>query len=144
MEHSEDNESKTEYFSTTEYSGGDMYASTSETVVAPQEPSARPGIISFICVLGFLSCAAALVIALAGLLDGLPAWYRPYTILGAAVTGAGYFGTWKMKKWGLYLLTIMFVVALIVVYNTQAGSVFNLVASAILLLVIAMHSSKMD
>jgi hypothetical protein len=144
MEHSEDNETKTQYFSTTEYAGGDMYGYTNAKPPEPKEPSKRPGIISFICILGFNACGIALVISLSSWLDELPEWYRPYVILGALAGIAGYIGVWKMKLWGLYLLTLMFIVGSTVAYATGQYSAVSLGSSAILLLVIALNSGKMD
>lgn len=144
MEHSDDNESKTQYFSTTEYSGGDMYGYTTATPAPPKEPSKRPGIITFICVLGFIAGAIGLLVSFVMPMDGLPEWYRPFSILGVIVGTAGYIGVWKMKKWGLYLLCIMFAVSIIVGYATQLFSVVSMAGSALLLLIIIFNSGKMD
>lgn len=144
MEHSEDNESKTEYFSTTEYSGGEMYAYNSAPPAVPKEPSRRPGIVSFICILGFLATGIGLLIGMSSLLDASPEWHRPYVIVGAICTLAGYIGVWNMKLWGLYILVLMFVVSLIVIYATHQGSVVSVTGSAIILLILGLQSKKME
>lgn len=145
MEHSEDGESKMQYFSTTDYSGGDMYDYNSEQPQPTPVASARPGIITFICILGFLAGAVGLFV---GLLTDLPdlvgEWYRPFLVLGAVATTAGYVGVWMMKKWGLYLVTIMFAVGIIVSYSMNQWNPVNTIGSAIVLLVLYLHSNKMD
>jgi hypothetical protein len=144
MEHSEDGESKTEYFSTTEYSGGDMYGYTNAPPPPPREQSKRPGIITFICVLGFLAGLTGILVSLLMSHAGLPEWYRPFSLLSVVVSIAGYIGIWNMKKWGLYLLCIMFTVGVIVAYTTQIYSVPAMTVSAIILLIIVFNSGKMD
>lgn len=144
MEHSDDNETKTEYFSTPEYSGGEMYAYNNAPPPVPKEPSTRPGIVSFICILGFIATGIGLLIGMSSLLDNSPEWQRPYMILGAVVTLVGYIGVWNMKLWGLYILVLMFVVSLIVAYAMHLGFGFNLVGSALILLILGLQSKKME
>lgn len=144
MEHSEDGESKTQYFSTTEYSGGEMFGYTNAPPPVPKEPSKRPGVITFICVLGFIAGAIGVLVSLLMSAPELPEWYRPFAFLSVLVSTAGYIGIWNMKKWGLYLLCIMFVVGVIVAMSTQLYSAAGLGGSAVLLLIIILNSGKMD
>lgn len=144
MEHTEDNESKTQYFSTSEYSGGEMFGYTTAKPAPPKEPSKRPGVITFICVLGFIAGVIGIFVSLVMPMTELPDWYRPFAILGVVVSTAGYIGIWNMKKWGLYLLCLMFVVSIVVAYATQLFSIGSMAGSAILLLIILFNSGKMD
>ena len=144
MEHSDDNEPKMQYFSTTEYSGGDMYAYNNVTPAPPKAPSKRPGVISFICILGFIAGMIGLLVALTMPATGLPDWYRPFAVLGVAVSFIGYIGTWKMKKWGMYLLILMFLVSVIVAYATDLYSIASIAGSALIVLIIIFNSGKME
>jgi hypothetical protein len=135
MEHSEDNESKTQYFSTTEYSGGEMFGYTDTKPAEPKEPSKRPVIISVLCVLAFIAAGGGLLVSLSSLVDIMPDWYRPYALTMLGVTTAAYIGIWKMKLWGLYMLAISFIVSIVVNYSQGATSPVFLSV---------FHSGKMD
>lgn len=144
MEHSDDNESKTQYFSTTEYSGGEMFGYTAATPVEPKAPSKRPLIISVICVLGFIAGAIGLILSLVVDYAFQPDWMQPFVITGVLVTATGYIGIWNMKLWGLYLLVLMFIVSMAVGYSTGQYSVVSMGGSGIILLICVLNSGKMD
>jgi len=145
MEHSDDNEeTRTQYFSTTEYSGGEMFGYTDAKQVEPTKPSNRPGVISFFCILGFIGAGAGFFVCLSSLMDMMPDWYRPYALTMLGVTTAAYVGLWKMKLWGLYMLSISFVVSIIVNYSQGASSPLFLIGPGLILFICVFHSGKMN
>lgn len=150
MEHSDDDNSKTKYFSTTEYSGGEMFGYKDAVPEEPKPDYPRPGLVTFFCVIGFIVCAINLVIGLGTLLmmNNSPVkadtdWQTPFLIMSAVSSLAGYIGTWKMKLWGLYMLILIFAVNVIVFFSMEHGSILNLAGSAFVLAILSMSGPKM-
>lgn len=145
MEHSEEEgETKIKYFSTTEYSGGDMYGYTNAPPKEPRVPGKRPGFLTVICFFGFIASAIGLVVSLTDFAKAVGEWYPPFLILGAVASCVGYIGVWLMKTWGVYILALMFLVSATVAYAMSEYSPVSLGGSLIILLIIASQMSKMD
>ncbi len=67
----------------------------------------RPGIITAVCVLGFVSAASAVVNMFSPYVKALGPSFQAYYVVVALLSPAALIGFWKMKKWGviLYALT---------------------------------------
>lgn len=146
MEHSDDNEeTQTEYFSTTEYSGGEMYVSTTAPPPEPKEPAVRPVLISVLAVLGYIACIIQIVVGGIGILSAeIVTWPILYMLVGGSCGLLGYIGIWKMQLWGLYVLVLLFLVNVVVTLSTNGGSSLSLTGSAVVLAILALNSKKME
>ena len=142
MEHSEDDSSKTKYFSTTEYSGGEMFGYNTPEIKTEIVPFKRPGIISFFCILGFISVGAGFILSFTETARSIGSWYPAFLWLSVVVHAVSYIGLWRMKITALWLLTIMTVVSHIVLASMDLWTPLSL-GSVLILVIMWFHAKKM-
>ncbi len=146
MEHPDDNEeTKTQYFSTTNYSGGEMFAYSAAPPPQPKEPAVRPLIVTVICILGLIGSTISLMVGLVQFVRvEVVTWDILFLVVGAAANLVAYIGIWKMQLWGLYILILMFLVTVVVIMNTTYSGTLSLSLSTFLLLILGLNSKKMQ
>ncbi len=144
MEHSEDDlNSKTQYFSTSEYSGGDMYAYNTPAPPEPIVERKRPIIISIFCVIGFIGVASAPIIAMTDDAKRVGDWYPVYLLFGAVAYLFAYVGLWMMKSWSPIVLVLMFLVNQAVLYGMGLWTPISL-GNVLVVAVALSYMKKMD
>jgi len=145
MEHPEEeaSESQIQYFSTTDYSGGDMYGYNTPAPPKPVVDQKRPLIITVFCVIGFIGVIAAPIIALTEDAKRIGEWYQPFLLLNAVIYLCTYIGLWMMKGWAPILLTIMFLVNQGVLYGMGMWTPVSL-GNALVVLIALAYMKKMD
>jgi uncharacterized membrane protein (DUF2068 family) len=108
----------------------------------------RPVAITVICIIGFVGVALAVPVLLAALAAGagsiLPTWYWPYLLVSIVVGLVALIGLWKMKKWGAYLYTAMFLINQCLLLATGLWSVGALIIPLIVVVIALSQLSKMD
>lgn len=144
MEHSEDDlDSKTQYFSTTEYSGGDMYAYNIPKPPEPVVEHKRPVLITIFCVLGFFAVIAGAILGLTETAREVGEWYPPFLWLGAVVHTVAYIGLWRMKGWAPILMLVMFLATQGVLYGMNKWTPTSL-GNGVIVAITLMYMKKMD
>ena len=68
----------------------------------------RPGIITAICIIGFIGVAAAIPLIFSDASRQIGVWYPPYLAFGAVVGLVCMTGLWMMKKWSVIGYTALF------------------------------------
>ena len=99
----------------------------------------RPGIITAICILGFIGVAFTIPMIFSDIAKSIGAWYPPYLGFSAIVGLACMIGLWMMKKWSIIAYTIFVAINQVVLI---AMGVWNLFALIIPGIVIAIGFSK--
>lgn len=97
----------------------------------------RPTAVTVICIIGFIGVALSVLLFLTPTLaqiGELYPWYPPYLAVSIVVGLISMVGMWMMKKWGVILYTVMFVVNQIVLL---AGGLWSITALIIPLIVVA-------
>lgn len=144
MEHSEEEgESKIKYFSTTEYSGGDMYGYNTPAPPVRAVDRKRPVLISIICVLGFLAVIAGAILGLTESAREIGEWYPPFLWMGAIVHAVAYIGLWRMKGWAPMLMVVMFLANQGVLYGMDQWTPMSL-GNGVVVVITLMYMKKMD
>ena len=99
----------------------------------------RPGIITAICVIGFIGAFAAVALAFSDISKQIGAWYPPYLAFSAVVGFVCMIGLWMMKKWGIITYTTFFAINQVVLLAFGVWNIFALIIPGI---VIAIGFSK--
>ena len=99
----------------------------------------RPGIITVICIIGFIGALIAIPMAFSEIASSIGAWYPPYLAFSAMVGLVCMIGLWMMKKWSIVAYTIFVAINQVVLI---AMGVWNLFALIIPGIVIAIGFSK--
>jgi hypothetical protein len=115
------------------------------TVAQPTASSGRPVAITVICiimgillVLGLIGLIGLIGVAFsAGAMGMGVGWILIYSIVNVLLTAACVYGFWMMKKWALYLYTVLFVIGLISSIAIAGISGLNIVGNLIPLVVLA-------
>jgi len=80
----------------------------------------RPGIITFICIMGFIGAAATIPEIFSDtmkVIGSLFPWYPLYLVFVILAQLVCMAGLWVMKKWSLIIFTILVVLEILVVLN---------------------------
>lgn len=99
----------------------------------------RPGIISVICVIGFIGALAAVPLIFSDISKQMGTWYPPYLAVSAVVGLVCMIGLWTMKKWSMIAYTAFFCINQGVLLALNAWNIFALIIPGI---VIAIGFSK--
>ena len=102
-------------------------------------PNKRPGIITAVCVVGFLGAIVTVPLIFSDISKSIGAWYPPYLAFAAIVGLICMIGLWKMKKWSVITYTTFVGINQIVL---MAMGVWNIFALIIPGFVIAIGFSK--
>ena len=77
----------------------------------------RPTALTVICIIFFVTAGFG-VLMIPFVLPKLNAvygsWYGPYFLISFVLTVISMIGIWRMKKWGLYLYLVLFLVGIII------------------------------
>lgn len=103
----------------------------------------RPVLIVLASIWIVISAAIMILLAMSGFADITAAWYPTYLGIGGVVYLASAVGLWMMKKWGIALLALFFVVNQIILTSLSRFSIASLLISIILLGVCASQYSKL-
>jgi len=107
--------------------------------------SQRPIAITVICILSAIGIVLGIIglVAAAGALSALAPWYPIYAgasiIVGAVCT----YGLWMMKKWALYLYTVLFVLNQIIAMMLGAFSIIGLAIPLAVVIICWVYQSRM-
>jgi len=99
----------------------------------------RPGIITAICIIGFIGALAAVPFVFSDLSKQIGAWYPPYLAFSAVVGFVCMIGLWMMKKWGIIIYAAFCGVNQVVLLAFGIWNIFALIIPGI---VIAVAFSK--
>ena len=99
----------------------------------------RPGIITAICVIGFIGVLATVPLVFSDMSKQIGTWYPPYLAFSAVVGLVCMIGLWMMKKWSIVTYTIFFAMNQAVLLAFGVWSIFALIIPGI---VIAVAFSK--
>lgn len=99
----------------------------------------RPGIITAICVIGFIGAVVAVALVFSDMARQIGAWYPPYLAFSAIVGLVCMIGLWMMKKWSIVTYTIFFAINQVVLLAAGVWNIFALIIPGI---VIAIGFSK--
>ena len=99
----------------------------------------RPGIITAICIIGFLGILLSIPIIFYDIAKTIGSWYPPYLAFSAIVVLVCIVGMWKMKKWSIILYATFVGINQIVL---MAIGVWNVMAILLPAIIIAIGFSK--
>jgi hypothetical protein len=101
----------------------------------------RPGIITAICVIGFIGVVATVPLVFSDISKQIGAWYPPCLAVSAIVGLVCMIGLWQMKKWSIITYTAFFGINQVVLLASGLWNIFALILPGI---VIAIGFSKYD
>ena len=107
-------------------------------------PNKRPGIITAICIIGFIGAALTIPLIFSSIADSIGAWYPPYLGLSAIVGLVCTIGLWQMKKWSVITYTVFAAINQIVLMVNGVWNVFALIIPAIFIAIIFSKFKEMD
>ncbi len=81
--------------------------STSNDAAAARAPVRRPALITLVCLVGALSVLLSAVTAFSGIERFAGRSYPLYLLVSTAVQAVSLFGMWKLRRWGVYLYTVL-------------------------------------
>jgi len=93
----------------------------------------RPGILTAVCIVGFLGTLGAIPLLFSGSTATLGTWYQPVFILGTIVSLVSFIGLWMMKKWGIITYTVAYAVSEMVTVAVGMGNIFQLIVPGIII-----------
>lgn len=99
----------------------------------------RPGIITAICVIGFIGALVTIPLIFSDISKNIGAWYPPYLAFSAVVGLFCMIGLWMMKKWSIIAYTGFVGVNQVVLIAMGVWNIFALIIPGI---VIAIGFSK--
>jgi hypothetical protein len=104
----------------------------------------RPGIISAICILGFLGIGLSFASVFSPVIKKMGDWYP--ALFGLLVAGRfmSYIGLWHMKKWGAQWFVITFFLNTGLLIMLGIPSYISLVFNTLSFIPLTMHYKKMD
>jgi hypothetical protein len=101
----------------------------------------RPGIITAICVIGFIGVVATIPLVFSDISKQIGAWYPPCLAFSAIVGLVCMIGLWQMKKWSIITYTAFFGINQVVLLASGLWNIFALILPGI---VIAIGFSKYE
>jgi hypothetical protein len=93
----------------------------------------RPGIITAICVIGFIGAVAAVPLIFSDISKQIGAWYPPYLALSAVVGLVCMIGLWLIKKWSIIVYTAFFCINQVVLLALGGWNIFALIIPGIVI-----------
>ena len=99
----------------------------------------RPGIITAICIIGFIGALVTVPFIFSDTSEQIGPWYPPYLAFGAIVGLVCMIGLWMMKKWSIIAYTTLFCINQVVLLAMGVWNIFALIIPGI---VIAIGFSK--
>src|SRR5262245_8017172 len=102
--------------------------------------TARPTIITVICILGFIGAGLGLLGSFA--LLALAPMYGVLLLASVAVGLAALIGVWQMKKWGVYVYTAS--AALGIISNLSPLNIVGIVVPAVIVAIFWTNINKMS
>jgi len=99
----------------------------------------RPGIITAICVIGFIGALATVPLIFSDMSKQIGTWYPPCLAFSAVVGFVCMIGLWMMKKWSIIAYTAFFGINQVVLLAFGVWNIFALIIPGI---VIAIGFSK--
>lgn len=104
----------------------------------------RPGIITAICILGFVGAVITIPLIFSSTAKSIGEWYPPYLGLSFIVGGVCMIGLWKMKKWSVITYTVFAAINQIVLLVMGAWNVLALIIPAIFIAIIFSKFKEME
>ncbi len=105
-----------------------------------EEPKKRPGIITGICIIGFIGLALTLIsiiiLAVSDSLYLMPDSYMPFFLVTLGIGIASMIGLWNMKRWAVYTYTLNFVIGLIFSLSTGTADFLSFIIPIIVIIII--------
>ncbi|MEM2956565.1 MAG: hypothetical protein QW041_03280 [Candidatus Pacearchaeota archaeon] len=93
----------------------------------------RPGIITAICIIGFIGALITVPMIFSEIAKSIGVWYPPYLAFSAVVGLACMIGLWMMKKWSVIVYTIFVAINQVVLIAMGMWNVFALIIPAIVI-----------
>ncbi len=104
----------------------------------------RPTVITVICILGFIGVALTVPLIFSNVAQSIGSWYPPYLGASAVVGLICMVGLWKMKKWAVFLYTLLVVINQVVLFTMGVWNPFALLIPAIIIAIGFANLSKMS
>ena len=111
----------------------------------------RPLLITILCILQFLLSIFSIIVAslfnfgfLSSTSDSFPLWYTLLVVLMSFFTIAAIILIWKMKKIGLYSITVLIIIDFLVSIYLNDASIIVLIISIIVLFLFWSQYKKFD
>ena len=104
----------------------------------------RPTVITVICILGFIGAALTIPLIFSSTVQSIGSWYAPYLGASAVLGLICMVGLWKMKKWAVFLYTLLVAVNQVVLFTMGIWNPFALLIPAIIIAIGFAHLSKMS
>ena len=111
---------------------------------APAPTPTRPTAITVICILGFIGAALTIPLIFSGAVQSIGSWYPPYLGASAVVGLICLVCLWKMKKWAVFLYTLLVVINQVVLFTMGVWNPFALLIPAIVIAIAFANLSKMS
>jgi hypothetical protein len=110
----------------------------------PTPTPTRPTVITVICILGFIGAALTIPLIFSNTAQSIGSWYPPYLGASAVVGLICMVGLWKMKKWAVFLYTLLMVVNQVVLFSMGVWNPFALLIPVIIIAIGFANLSKMS
>jgi hypothetical protein len=113
-----------------------------DRVISPELPK-RPIILTIICLLGFGSFVLIWGVILfnfdtfARTSQKIGNWYFPYISFSSAIGIICFKGIWSMRKWAVYVYTLLGAINLIVLFNTNVSFITILISLVYIIMPLA-------
>jgi hypothetical protein len=104
----------------------------------------RPVVITVICILGFIGAALTIPLIFSNAAQSIGSWYPPYLGASAVIGLICMIGLWKMKKWSVFVYTLMVVVNQVVLFSMGVWNPFALLIPIIIIAIGFANLSKMS
>jgi hypothetical protein len=104
----------------------------------------RPVAITVICILGFIGAAISIPLIFSSAAQSIGSWYPPYLGASAVVGLICMIGLWKMKKWSVFVYTLLVVVNQVVLFSMGVWNPFALLIPVIIIAIGFANLSKMS
>ena len=109
----------------------------------PTATAQRPVAITVICILGFIGAALTIPLIFSSTVQSIGSWYPPYLGASAVVGLICMVGLWKMKKWAVFLYTLLVVINQVVLFTMGVWNPFALLIPVIIIAIGFANLSKM-
>ena len=110
----------------------------------PTPPAKRPVAITVICILGFIGAALSIPLIFSSAAQSIGSWYPPYLGASSVVGLICMFGLWNMKKWSVFVYTLLVVVNQVVLFSMGLWNPFALLIPVIVIAIAFANLSKMS
>jgi uncharacterized membrane protein (DUF2068 family) len=104
----------------------------------------RPTVITVICILGFIGAALTIPLIFSSTVQSIGSWYAPYLGASAVLGLICMVGLWKMKKWSVFLYTLLVAVNQVVLFTMGVWNPFALLIPVIIIAIGFANLSKMS